>query len=657
MSPPTSGSPRSFPSHSSHAAPSTSELDGETCEPGAIAVCYSGPEGTEGKGQCSSGFQTCREDSTWGPCEDEVLPSLELCDNGIDEDCSGVADDVLDIDGDGYNVCEGDCCETRDQCASPGSVNPGAIDVPSEEGQPASDENCNGMVDEELPLCDTGLNLEDPDARMAAAAIDLCQDASAGGFGVISAAYTRADGSPFEPNAQHGLQSTFGSNVVPRLGDGMLALSTGHARVPAQPDECNQASCSSNFGGSAPSGFPQDVPNCPGSTNINDDVTLSLNLRAPANATGYSFDFMFYSFEYPEFVCSSFNDQFVAIVTPAPEGSINGNIAFDSMTNPVSVNIAFFDVCEGCPEGTTDLEGTGFDSWNDAGATRWLRTQAPVQGGSEFTIDFTIWDTGDTALDSTVLIDNFRWLAEPVDVGTDSHRLGPFPGPATIWREIAAALPSRQGSCPRGSPRDSNLRQLQSLCLGSNLAQFRVCLCACWSPASQSLPFSPGASSVPERPRRSPSISRAHPSKWSCSCRTTTASWFSIRIQKTNGTTSTWPTASAATWRNLEFATGIANPPDSQSFSQTENVDIWMGNGCDSAPDQVSDVRDQNCEDVDDFPDVEDLFDVPERAYAVGQLLAPIPFAAPEGTPRVCPIESDKRSRLCHGRYRQPWTG
>jgi hypothetical protein len=141
-------------------------------------------------------------------------------------------------------------------------------------------------------------------------------------------------------------------------------------------------------------------------------------LRAPVNATGYSFDFTFYSFEYPEWVCTAFNDQFVAIVDPPPEGAINGNIAFDSMTNPVSVNIAFFDVCDGCPAGTAPLAGTGFDAWDDAGATSWLRTQAPVEPGSEFTIRFTIWDTGDDLFDSTVLIDNFQWLATPVGVNT-----------------------------------------------------------------------------------------------------------------------------------------------------------------------------------------------------------------------------------------------
>jgi hypothetical protein len=149
-------------------------------------------------------------------------------------------------------------------------------------------------------------------------------------------------------------------------------------------------------------------------------VGLEVKLRAPTNATGYAFNFRFYSFEYPEWVCTSFNDQFIALVSPAPAGSINGNICFDSQNNPVSVNVGFFDVCAGCPAGTGELQGTGFDTWDDAGATVWLESQAPVTGGEEVTIRFTIWDTGDTAWDSTALIDNFHWIANggTVAVGT-----------------------------------------------------------------------------------------------------------------------------------------------------------------------------------------------------------------------------------------------
>ena len=104
-------------------------------------------------------------------------------------------------------------------------------------------------------------------------------------------------------------------------------------------------------------------------------------------------------------------------MTPAPAGAINGNISFDSQTNPVSVNIALFEVCEGCALGTDELIGTGFDTLGggvgDSGATGWLVSTAPIDR-------FAIWDTTDANFDSTVIIDNFQWIADggSVSVGT-----------------------------------------------------------------------------------------------------------------------------------------------------------------------------------------------------------------------------------------------
>jgi hypothetical protein len=288
-----------------------------------------------------------------------------------------------------------------------------------------ADENCNGEIDEAFMACDSGIAIDDLDAMNGARAIGLCKEAAdATDWGVVSAAYVRADGSPATPNATTpavGILADFGTNVTPRRGDAMLGISSGYARDASDANNCGTLSCSHFGAGTPPSGFPQDVPGCSGGTNINDDVGLEVTLRAPTNASGYTFDFTFYSFEYPEWVCTTYNDQFIALVDPAPMGSINGNISFDSQTNPVSVNIALFDVCSGCALGTAELAGTGFDTWDDAGATSWLVTQAPIEGGEEFTIRWAIWDTGDTAWDSTALVDNFSWIAdsgEPVDVGT-----------------------------------------------------------------------------------------------------------------------------------------------------------------------------------------------------------------------------------------------
>ena len=339
------------------------------------------------------------------------------CDAGPDED----------RDQDGFSVNQGDC----NDCDA--NVNPGAVEVvvtePDMNGDvPApADEDCDGKIDNVVESCDAGLALADADPMNAARALDLCQTASAGDkrWGVLGAKYVRADGSATIPPSplQYGIMEGFGPNVNTQRGERLFVLSSGRARIPGQPDACGSLGCASNWPGAPPAGFPQDVPGCAGSKNINDDVGLELKLRAPMNATGYSFSFKFYTFEYPEWVCTSFNDQYITLVSPAPEGSIGGNISFDKKSNPVSVNIAFFEVCGDpqCALGPSELLGTGFDTWDDAGGTGWLKTQAPVKGGDEFTIRFAIWDTGDSSWDSTTLIDNFEWVANggQVLVGTE----------------------------------------------------------------------------------------------------------------------------------------------------------------------------------------------------------------------------------------------
>lgn len=337
-----------------------------------------------------------------------------------------------------------------------GAGGSGTLDVSVGVGSGGGTSNCNAadqICDNELAnptLCDDGLALADVDPMNAARAIDLCKVSANGGWGVVSAKYVRADGSPAGAGLNTGLAQKFGNAAIPQGGKSMLILSSGNARDMQMPDPCMSQTCMNSGLGVAPPGFPQDVPNCPGSKDINDDIGLEVALIAPKNAKGYQFNFAFTSFEFAEWVCTDYNDQFIALVNPPPAGSIGGNISFDKNKNPVSVNLALFDHCDPataamfgqfcndpfdpvpkqcpappspyCPQGPGFLAGTGFGGiaeWGDAGSTGWLVTTAPVTGGEQFSIRFAIWDTGDSALDSTVLVDNFRWSADPVGIGTD----------------------------------------------------------------------------------------------------------------------------------------------------------------------------------------------------------------------------------------------
>ncbi len=69
------------------------------CEPGSPRDCYTGPPGTANIGACVVGVETCNEEGTaFGPCENEVVPSMELPTppggTPVDEDCDGMTDEV-----------------------------------------------------------------------------------------------------------------------------------------------------------------------------------------------------------------------------------------------------------------------------------------------------------------------------------------------------------------------------------------------------------------------------------------------------------------------------------------------------------------------------------------------------------------------------------
>src|SRR5690606_18126584 len=111
-------------------------------------------------------------------------------------------DPSVDDDGDGFSEEQGDCndCDPN--------VNPDAIEVIGDPmngdggmgGYMPADENCNNEVDEPPVTCDQGLAINDTNPMNAAKAIELCQQAGNGqSWGVVNAAWVRANGAPF-PN-------------------------------------------------------------------------------------------------------------------------------------------------------------------------------------------------------------------------------------------------------------------------------------------------------------------------------------------------------------------------------------------------------------------------------------------------------------------------
>ena len=321
-----------------------------------------------------------------------------------------------DGDGDGVTPAAGDCNDCSDQ------INPGAYDYPGN----GIDEDCSGTPDDEPVGCDTQtFDIGYGDPEVAARVIGVCRKANGPSWGLVSAKFVQADGTPGMNPLSHGLVPSFGPNVAPREGTNMLLLSSGTARRPGDIGYKSPGGAEMHTQASTPPGFPKDSPACSVTTAndkaARDSAALELVIRTPTNANELSFDFSFYTYEFPIYVCTQYNDFFVALVSPEPANAQSGNVSFDSQGNPVSVNNGFLEVCNAqtangknfpCARGPAELAGTGFDETGGKGphaATGWLNTRAPVPSGQEITIRFAIWDMGDMILDSSVIIDNLSW--------------------------------------------------------------------------------------------------------------------------------------------------------------------------------------------------------------------------------------------------------
>jgi hypothetical protein len=194
--------------------------------------------------------------------------------------------------------------------------------------------------------------------------------------------------------------------------------------------------------GVAPPMFPKKSAGCPQNATVNDTVDVKLTLKVPPNAHGFKFDFSFWSGEWPAYVCSPFNDAFIAYLTSQ---GMTDNISLDPMGNPISVNAGFLDRCgpagsatgcgmnavkpstAACASGSDELKGTAFFTQSQGcmgqmvtggASTGWLTSSASVNPGETFTLEFMVWDAGDGVLDSTTLLDNFRWTPDPIGTGT-----------------------------------------------------------------------------------------------------------------------------------------------------------------------------------------------------------------------------------------------
>ncbi len=296
-------------------------------------------------------------------------------------------------------------------------------------------EDCSGYLTDtctEKPLeCESTLLTTSKDPYDYAKAIGLCA-------GVPVAEILLPSGVTGANVNSNALLTALGSVITPRGGDKLLALSTGQAMNPPSNTSFDQTTTSTAPGdwyAANGDAYPSS-PACGSGTgatgNALDGVMAQFELDVPPTVHSFSFDIYFLSVEYPQYVCSSYNDLFVALLdstfttsVEAQKNPADGNIAvFEG--NAVGVNLAPAGLFKQCAnttgtgwevtscEGTEELAGTGFETH---GGTGWLTVRGNVVPGETITLRLAIWDLGDHILDSMVLIDNFKWSTLTVTPG------------------------------------------------------------------------------------------------------------------------------------------------------------------------------------------------------------------------------------------------
>ncbi len=410
----------------------------EICDNGADEDCNGTVD--DGSDMDGDGYTYCAEDccDSPGDCPNPAMvhPGAYEVVNDIDDNCNGETDEKDPACDTGVTVSQDVASSAVSLARSAGFCEPWLLSAQLGLAGPQATEY----------ICDSG-------------GVFSCPK-----YNRLSLPFPYFDGT----YQTYAVNPKFGNAIEKKQGDNIAILSTGPWDGPTKDasvatlaagdmktastvpeDWINfQPNCTApkapSCGGAAPD--PTTQNSCAGKALpvVQDPIMLTVRLKVPPNAGAFRINTYFCSVEYPDTVCSSsnYNDFFIALldstfnqVNPTSEhlNPYDKNLAKDVLGNPVGVDLApagLFTVCSeennnwGFCTGDAELAGTGFDNFGGCGCTGWLVTQGNVVPGEEITLRFAVFEQGtvsygpDHSWDSTILLDNFEWLADETTPGT-----------------------------------------------------------------------------------------------------------------------------------------------------------------------------------------------------------------------------------------------
>ncbi len=392
-------------------------------------------EGSEGSGSgdagSSSGEPPDPGTSSSGAASSEG--GEELCGNGkVDpgEDCDGelvAAESCADLDAaytEGTPTCDGACRLDTSACV--------ACEAPTL--KPCDDAS-------DYPLHALELGCDDVNGWSAADSVSL-----------VSKTFNSSD-----PTAYRVLRR-FGSHPSawsPRAGTRALLVGTGKFDPPDGDGVVTAVPGAAQYGGNnlnpdsedmLPEGLAvrtvdggsEPFVDCDGLNDCSNTLADQWNALSPKDAKdifwfdvvtvvppgtrGYTLDLAFFTAHYPEYNGHSYNDM---VVLWSQSEAYVGNISYrrdGDKVGPLSLP-ELVDAGWMTHDGASDpaMLGTGYDGVpkSEGGASEWLTIAGPAVPGESLTLTLALMDLEDSAVDSAILVDNFRWSCTGCDLATD----------------------------------------------------------------------------------------------------------------------------------------------------------------------------------------------------------------------------------------------